>query len=63
MKQKIRKIFQKQKKKKMMNILRNQLKFLIMKKNIIYPYHRDDLDYYGIKNIENLFDKVNEEDY
>ena len=34
-----------------------------MKKNIIYPYHRDDIDYYGIKNIENLFDKVNEEDY
>ena len=24
---------------------------------------RDDLDYYGIRDIENLFDKVSEEDY
>ena len=27
------------------------------------PYDRDDLDYYGIRDIENLFDKVSEEDY
>ena len=27
------------------------------------PYDRDDLDYYGIKNIENLFDEAREEDY
>ena len=26
-------------------------------------YDRDDLDYYGIRDIENLFDKVNEEGY
>ena len=29
-----------------------------------YRYHdRDDLDYYGIRDIENLFGKVDEEDY
>ena len=27
------------------------------------PYDRDDLNYYGIRDIENLFDKVSEEDY
>ena len=27
------------------------------------PYDYDDLDYYGIRDIENLFDKVSEEDY
>ena len=27
------------------------------------PYDHDDLDYYGIRDIENLFDKVSEEDY
>ena len=27
------------------------------------PYDRDDFDYYGIRDIENLFDKVSEEDY
>ena len=27
------------------------------------PYGRDDFDYYGIKDIENLFDEVSEEDY
>ena len=27
------------------------------------PYDRDDLDYYGIRDIEHLFDKVSEEDY
>ena len=33
----------------------------MIKKNS--PYDRDDLDYYGIRDIENLFDKVSEEDY
>ena len=29
-----------------------------------YKYHdRDDLDYHGIRNIENLFDNVNDNDY
>ena len=27
------------------------------------PYNRDDLYYYGIRDIERLFDKANEEDY
>ena len=27
------------------------------------PYDRDDLDYYGIRDIENLFDEASEEDY
>ena len=27
------------------------------------PNDRDDFDYFGIRDIENLFDKVNEEDY
>ena len=27
------------------------------------PYDRDDLDYYGIRDIENFFDKISEEDY
>ena len=27
------------------------------------PYDRDDLDYCGIRDIENLFDEVSEEDY
>ena len=27
------------------------------------PYDRDDLDYYGIKDTENLFDEGSEEDY
>ena len=40
---------------KLVKILNNKEKY--------HPYHRDDLDYYGIKDIENLFDKVNEEDY
>ena len=27
------------------------------------PYDRDDFDYYGIRDIENLFDEVSKEDY
>ena len=33
----------------------------MIKKNSTYD--RDDLDYYGIREIENLFDAVSEEDY
>ena len=61
MKQNIKKIFQKQKKKKMMNILENQQELLIIKKYGLYD--RDDFDYNGIRDIENLFDEVSEEDY
>ena len=33
-------------------------------KKEIYKYHnRDDLDYHGIRDIENLFDNVNDNDY
>ena len=60
--QKIRKIFQNQKKKRFMTILLNQEEFLIKKKE--HGYHdRDDLDYNGLRDIENLFSKVAEEDY
>ena len=35
-----------------------------MIKNEKYQCHdRDDLDYYGIKGIENLFDNVDDDDY
>ena len=42
-----------------MNILENQEEFLMIKKNM----YRDDLDYYRIIDIENLFDEASEEDY
>ena len=32
----------------------------MIKKNIVF---RDDLDYYGIRDIENLFGQVSKEDY
>ena len=45
-----------------MNILMNQKEFLIKKEK--YRYHdRDDPDYYGIRDIGNLFGKVDEKDY
>ena len=35
-----------------------------MIKNEEYKYHdRDNLDYYGIREIENLFDNDNDDDY
>ena len=35
-----------------------------MIKNKEYKYHdRDNLDYYGIRDIENLFDNDNDDDY
>ena len=33
------------------------------KKEKYQHYDRDDLDYYGIKNIENLFGNVDDDDY
>ena len=33
-------------------------------KKVKYKYHdRDDLEYHGIRDIENLFDNVNDNDY
>ena len=49
--------------KKIQNIVKNifQNKIKQIKKHS--PYDRDDLDYYGIRDIENLFDEASEEDY
>ena len=53
-----RKTFQKRKKKRFMMIMLNQQKPLIKKEK--YKYHDcDDLDYHGIRGIENLFDNDN----
>ena len=49
MKQNIKEIFQKQKKKK--------------KDEYLDEDDHDDLDYYGIRDIETLFDEASEEDY
>ena len=62
MKQKIRKIFQKQKKKKKDEYLRKLVRNLNNKEKY-HPYDRDVLDYYGMRDIESLFDEANEEDY
>ena len=35
----------------------------MIKKEKYNPYDRDDFDYYGIRDVENLFDEVSEEDY
>ena len=40
---------------KLVRILNNKEKYGL--------YDRDDFDYYGIRDIENLFDEVSEEDY
>ena len=40
---------------KLVRILNDKEKYL--------PYDREDFDYYGIRDIENLFDEANEEDY
>ena len=34
----------------------------MIKKNIV-SYDRDDFDYYGVRDIKNLFDETSEEDY
>ena len=62
MKQKIRKIFQKQKKKKKDEYLRKLVRNLNNKEKY-HPYDCDALDYYGMRDIESLFDEANEEDY
>ena len=61
MKQKKIKTFQIEKNKRFMIILLNQSEHLIKKEKYQYEDH-DDLDYYGIKDIEDLFDNVNVED-
>ena len=43
----------------MKNIFQNKIKQI--KKHS--PYNRDDLDYYGIRDIENLFDESSEKYY
>ena len=66
MKQKIMKIFQKHKKKKMMTLKNDDLKKLLRNLNNKEKYSafdRDDFDYYVIRDIENLVDEVSEEDY
>ena len=66
MKQKIMKIFQKHKKKKMMTLKNDDLKNLLRNLNNKEKYSafdRDDFDYYVIRDIENLVDEVSEEDY
>ena len=62
MKQRIIKIFQKQKKEENDEYPRKLVRNLNNKEKYS-PYDRDDFDYYGIRDIENLFDKVSEEDY
>ena len=62
MKQNIKEIFQKQKNKKNDEYLRKLVRILNDKEKYS-PYDRDDLDYYGIRDIENLFDEASEEDY
>ena len=49
--------------KKIQNIVKNifQNKIKQIKKHS--PYDRDDLDYYGIRDIENLFDESSEKYY
>ena len=63
MKQKKRKTFQVRKKKNYDDLVK-LVKTLDKKEEYKY-HHRDDLDYYGIRDIENLFDNdnVNVNDY
>ena len=62
MKQKIRKTFQRGEKE---NIYDNLVKLVNkLNKKEKYRYHvRDDLDYHGIRDIENLLDVDNNDDY
>ena len=62
MKQNIKEIFKKQKKKKNDEYLRKLVRIRNNKEEHS-PYDRDDLDYYGIRDIENLFDEASEEDH
>ena len=61
MKQKKRKTFQVRKKKNYDDLVK-LVKTLDKKEEYKYD-HRDDLDYYGIRDIENLFDNDNDNDY
>ena len=61
MKQKKRKIFQNQKKEEKDEHLRKLVRDLDNQEKY-HLYDHDDIDYYEIRDIENLFDKVNEED-
>ena len=47
------------------NIYADLLELLkTLNEKVKYKYHdRDDLDYHGIRDIENLFDNVNDNDY
>ena len=60
MKQKKRKTFQVRKKKNYDDLVK-LVKTLDKKEEYKYD-HRDDLDYYGIRDIENLFDNNNDND-
>ena len=62
MKQKIRKTFQRGEKE---NIYDNLVKLVNkLNKKEKYRYHvRDDLDYHGIRDVENLLDVDNNDDY
>ena len=62
MKQKIRKTFQRGEKE---NIYDNLVKLVNkLNKKERYRYHvRDDLDYHGIRDVENLLDVDNNDDY
>ena len=62
MKQKIRKTFQRGEKE---NIYDNLVKLVNkLNKKEKYRYHvRDDLDYHGIRGVENLLDVDNNDDY
>ena len=42
---------------------RRKLVRILNDKEKYSPYDRDDFDYYGIRDIENLFDEASEEDY
>ena len=62
MKKKKRKTFQMKKKKTVNDSLVELVNKLNKKEK--YRYHdRDDLDYHGIRDIENVFDNIDDDDY
>ena len=62
MKYKIRKTFQMRKKEKIYDNLVELVNKLNEKEK--YRYHdHDDLDYHGIRDIENVFDNIGDDDY
>ena len=60
--QKIRKPFQNQKKEETDDYLTKLVRIVNEKEKHGY-YDRNDPDYYGIRDIQNLFSKIDEEDY